>query len=61
MRNLTLISCLLWSSAACTQGPGSLKAALGDVRVTEDWIYDDIEAGYLEAKRSGKPLLVAFR
>ena len=25
------------------------------------WIYDDVEAGYATAKKSGKPMLVSFR
>ena len=26
-----------------------------------EWIHEDIEAGYAQAKATGKPLLVAFR
>jgi len=26
-----------------------------------NWIYNDLSAGYTEAKKSGKPLLVVFR
>ena len=29
--------------------------------VAEGWIYDDIEAGYAEAHKTGKPLLIVFR
>ncbi len=39
----------------------SLKEAIGDDLVGESWIYEDIEAGYKKAKKSGKPLLVSFR
>ena len=29
--------------------------------VGEGWIHEDIEAGYKQARATGKPLLVAFR
>jgi hypothetical protein len=38
-----------------------LKKNLKDNNVAEHWIYDDIAAGFAEARASGKPLLVAFR
>jgi hypothetical protein len=38
-----------------------LQADLEDHAVAEGWIYDDIEAGYDEARRTGKPLLIVFR
>ena len=37
-----------------------LKSVLGDV-VSDDWIYEDIDAGYARAKSTRKPLLVSFR
>ncbi len=39
----------------------SLKEAIGDDLIGGSWIYEDIEAGYREAQKSGKPLLVSFR
>ncbi len=39
----------------------SLQEAIGDDLFGGSWIYEDIEAGYAEARRSGKPLLVSFR
>ena len=39
----------------------SLKKAIGDDLVGGSWIYEDIEAGYARARKSGKPLLVSFR
>ena len=38
-----------------------LKSALGDTAPAGTWIYDDLEAGYAEAARSGKPLMVVLR
>ncbi len=37
-----------------------LKADLKD-DIAGAWIYDDLPAGFAEAKRSGKPMLVVFR
>ncbi len=37
-----------------------LRKALND-DVSSAWIYEDIEAGYKAAKKTGKPLLVSFR
>lgn len=37
-----------------------LRKALED-EVSSAWIYDDIEAGYEAARKTGKPLLVSFR
>ncbi len=39
----------------------SLKEAIGDDQFGGGWIYEDIEAGYAKAQKSGKPLLVSFR
>jgi hypothetical protein len=39
----------------------TLKTALKDVDVPASWIYDDINAGFAQAKKTGKPMLVVFR
>jgi hypothetical protein len=39
----------------------ALKTALKDTEVQGDWIYDDLPAGFAEAKKTGKPMLVVFR
>lgn len=38
-----------------------LRAAMGDQNLVGPWIYDDAEAGFAEAKRTGKPLMVVLR
>ena len=38
-----------------------LRDALGDRALVGTWIYDDVEAGYAEASRTGKPLMVVIR
>lgn len=35
--------------------------AFNEEDLGERWIYDDVQAGLAEAKRTGKPLLAAFR
>jgi hypothetical protein len=37
-----------------------LRRALHDA-VSSAWIYEDIEAGYEAARKTGRPLLVSFR
>ena len=37
-----------------------LREALED-NAADFWIYDDIEAGFKQARKTGKPLLVSFR
>jgi len=39
----------------------ALRKTLKDVDLVGRWIYDDIGAGYAEAKKTGKPMLVVFR
>lgn len=48
-------------AGALPQDKAQLQTALRDTEVKGDWIYDDIPAGYAQAKASGKPLLLTFR
>lgn len=54
---------LAFACLAARQEPAkdALKTQLKDADVAASWIYDDIAAGFAEAKKTGKPLLVAFR
>jgi len=38
-----------------------LKEYLADTNIVGTWIYDDMNAGYAEAKKTGKPLMVVLR
>jgi hypothetical protein len=38
-----------------------LRQALGDNELAGTWIYDDLEAGYAEAKRLDRPMMVVIR
>ena len=50
----------LIANVSVAQDFDALKRALGD-KVSDGWIYEDIDAGYAQAKQTGKPLLVSFR
>ena len=57
-----------WSAGAlclafllCADSPADDELAPTWEAAPESWIQEDIEAGYAEAKKTGKPLLVAFR
>ncbi len=50
----------LIANVSVAQDFDALKKALGDT-VSDGWIYEDIDAGYAQAKKTGKPLLVSFR
>jgi hypothetical protein len=38
-----------------------LQQSLNDTGVHPSWIYNDLNAGFAEAKKTSKPLLVVFR
>jgi hypothetical protein len=38
-----------------------LKAAVGDGDLVGEWIYDDVNAGFAAATKSGKPLFIVLR
>jgi len=48
-------------TGAPSQEPGPLQKSLDDLAAKPPWIYDDLPAGYAQAKKTGKPLLVVFR
>ena len=48
------------ANVSVAQDYDALKKAIGD-KVSDDWIYEDIDAGYAEARKTGKPLIVSFR
>jgi hypothetical protein len=43
------------------QGPEELRRAIGDGPLVGPWIYDDVAAGFEEARNTGKPLAVFLR
>jgi serine protease Do len=46
---------------ACAEDADPLQKSLNDMEVQGDWIYNDIDKGFAESKKTGKPLLVVFR
>ncbi|MEE8104086.1 MAG: hypothetical protein V3T86_00975 [Planctomycetota bacterium] len=62
MRKWTVASALLLSCAALLLAGEDIKLRefLKDQKYENGWIYEDIDAGYAEAKKTGKPLLVCF-
>lgn len=58
----TLVLLLSACAVYFAQDSGNkLQKALKDEDLVGPWIYDDIPAGFAEAKRTGKPLMIVFR
>ncbi|MBV8879655.1 MAG: PDZ domain-containing protein [Planctomycetaceae bacterium] len=51
----------LWLALAVPQDKDKLREALKDTELKGTWIYDDLDAGIAEARKSGKPMLVVLR
>lgn len=49
-----------WAAAA-DPAKDAVRAKLKDTAPRGDWVYDDLDAGFAEAKATGKPLLVVLR
>jgi len=57
-----LLLCAALAALAVQDGSKEgLKVLLKDADLPGSWIYDDVNAGFAEAKKSGKPMLVVFR
>ncbi len=54
-------SAALLALLAFAQEPGPLQKSLVDLEPKGPWIYGDLAAGFAEAKKTKKPLLVVFR
>jgi len=52
---------LIAGLAFFAQDKEKLRTALKDIEVKGEWIYDDLPAGFAEAKKSGKPMMIVFR
>lgn len=49
------------AAAAIAQEPTALQKAIKDEEVHKAWVYNDLDAGFAQARKTGKPLLVVFR
>ena len=47
--------------AAPDAAKDDLRKNLKDGELVGSWVYDDLGAGFAEARKAGKPLLVVFR
>ena len=56
---IALAACLALLGAV--QDKEKLRTGLKDTEVVGNWIYDDLDAGVAEAKKSGKPMMIVFR
>ena len=61
MTNTLCMLAALALPGSCQDGNEELRKQLKDVDLVGRWIYDDVDAGFTEAKRTGKPLLIVFR
>jgi hypothetical protein len=52
---------LLAATPLGAQDSNPLRDKLKDNAADASWIYDDIDRGFAQAKKTGKPLLVVFR
>lgn len=60
MRTHLVLGALLLAAAPLPAQENPLRDKLKDA-ADASWIYDDIDKGFVEAKKSGKPILVVFR
>src|SRR4051812_47522358 len=55
---LAAVACL---ALAAPQDKDKIREGLKDTELKGAWIYDDLDAGIAESKKSGKPLMVVLR
>ena len=58
---LALGSLFLSALTAAADRDTKVRDDVKTVKATGLWIYNDLPAGYAEARRTGKPLLIVFR
>lgn len=58
---MTVRALLLLAALAVTQDADEVRRAVGDAALVGPWIYEDVPAGFAEAKKTGKPLAVFLR
>jgi hypothetical protein len=59
--SLLLAPAVLLALSPAAPAQTDLQRRLKDTQVRPHWIYDDIPAGFEQARATGKPLLVLFR
>lgn len=61
MRTCCVAFACLIGALSAAQDPQKTKSTLKDIDLVGSWIYNDLNAGFAEAKKTGKPMLVVFR
>lgn len=61
MRLACISGALALAVAALAGDAAAIQKTLNDLDVQGQWFYEDLNGAYAEAKKTGKPLLVAFR
>lgn len=61
MATSALAALLLAAAAPRLQQQSKLQQDLKDTAPGGNWVYNDINAGYAEANKTKKPMLVVFR
>jgi len=61
MKALAALALLLALQSSPKEDKENLRAAMGDNALAGTWIYDDVDAGFAEARKTGKPLMVVLR
>jgi serine protease Do len=55
------LAALLALQSSPKEDKEKLRAAMGDTTLAGAWIYEDVDAGFAEARKTGKPLMVVLR
>jgi len=59
---LVMLGLLIGTPASLpAEEPTPLQKSLDDLTVHGSWIYNDLASGFIQSKKTGKPLLVVFR
>ncbi len=56
-----LLAAIVCLALAAPQDKDKLREGLKDTELKGTWIYDDLDAGIAESKKSGKPMMVVLR
>ena len=59
--SMGILYLLVGAPASAQKRLDPLQFSLGDLAVKGAWIYNDMQAGFAEARKASKPLLVIFR
>jgi serine protease Do len=61
MKLLSIVALFLALQSSPREDKEKLRAAMGDTTLVGTWIYEDVDSGLAEARKTGKPLMVVLR